>query len=67
LRVEDVVGDDGGFEDFGEEVLEEDDLAEQLEGLALQPATENVEVPEPHKVEAKEKKSKKKTKAKKGE
>jgi serine/threonine-protein kinase haspin len=65
LRVEDVVGDDGEFEDFGEEVLEEDDLAKQLEGLALQPAKEDVEVPE--KVEVKEKKSKKKTKAKKGE
>jgi hypothetical protein len=70
LRVEDVVGDDGEFEDFGEEVQEvqeEDDLARQLEGLALQPAKEDVEVPEPQKVEVKEKKSKRKTKAKKCE
>ncbi len=58
-------GEDGEFEDFGEEVLEEDDLAKQLEGLALQPAAEDVEVSE--KVEVKEKKSKRKTKTKKGE
>ena len=68
LRVEDVMGDDGEFEDFGEEaeeVQEEDDLAKQLEGLALQPAKEDAEVSEAEKVEAKEKKSKRKTKAKK--
>ena len=64
LRVEDVVGDKGGFEEFGEE---EDELARQLEGLALRPAEEDVEVSEPEKVEVKEKKSKRKTKAKKGE
>ena len=70
LRVEDVVGDDGGFEDFGEEdeeVRDGDDLAKQLEGLALQPAKEDTKVSEPAKIEAKEKKSKRKTKAKKGE
>lgn len=67
LRVEDVVGDDGEFEDFGEEVQEEDDLAKQLEGLALQPVKEETEMLQPEKVDAKEKKSKKKTKAKKGE
>ena len=68
MRVEDVVGDDGEFEDFGEEaeeVQEGDDLAKQLEGLALQPAEDHAEVSEPEKVKAKEKKGKKKTKAKK--
>jgi serine/threonine-protein kinase haspin len=69
LRVEDVVGDDGEFEDFGEEIEEvreeEEDLVKQLEGLALQPATEDVEVA--GKLEANEKKSKRKNKAKKGE
>jgi len=68
LRVEDVVGDGGEFEDFGEEVegvQEEDDLAKQLEGLALQPAKEDAKVPK--QFEAKEKKSKRKNKAKKGE
>jgi serine/threonine-protein kinase haspin len=70
LRVEDVVGDDGEFEDFGEEVeevREEDDLAKQLEGLALRPAKEEAETLQSEKVDAKEKKSKTKTKTKKGE
>jgi hypothetical protein len=40
-------------------------LVKQLEGLALQPATEDVEVA--GKLEANEKKSKRKNKAKKGE
>lgn len=40
LRVEDVVGDQGEFEDFGEEGEEEDDLAQRLEGLDLRPAEE---------------------------
>jgi serine/threonine-protein kinase haspin len=49
LRVEDVVGDNGDFEEFGDEIevvqeAEEDDLARQLEGLALQPAEEEVNV-----------------------
>ncbi|GAB7326543.1 hypothetical protein MBLNU13_g10529t1 [Cladosporium sp. NU13] len=68
LHLEDVVGDAGEFEDFGEEaeeVQEDDDLAKQLERLALQPVKEDEEVTEPEKVEAKEKKSKRKTKAKK--
>jgi serine/threonine-protein kinase haspin len=69
LRVEDVVGDNGEFEEFGEEVqdAEDDDLARQLDGLALQPAEEevNVSVQAVVKVEMKSKKTNKK--AKKGE
>lgn len=69
LAVEDVVGDGGEFEEFGEEdegaLVEEDELARQLEGLALQPAGEGGEVAE--KTATKAEKSKKKKKAKKGE
>ena len=57
-------------QDFGEEyeqVQDGDDLAKQLEGLALQPAKEDTKVSEPEKVEVKGKNSKRKTKAKKGE
>jgi len=62
LAVEDVVGDNGEFEEFGEEevLVEEDELARQLEGLALQPAGEEAEVIE--KTAAKAEKSKKKAK-----
>jgi serine/threonine-protein kinase haspin len=69
LRVEDVVGDNGEFEEFGEEmqeVEEEDDLARQLEGLALQPAEEEVKVSAQTAVKV-EKSKKTKKKAKKGE
>jgi serine/threonine-protein kinase haspin len=71
LRVEDVVGDGGEFEEFGEEVevvqeAEDDNLAKQLEGLALQPAEEEVNVSAQTAVKV-EKSKKTKKKAKKGE
>lgn len=69
LRVEDVVGDNGEFEEFGEEAEEVqedgDDLAKQLEGLALQSTAKEVEVSV--KATAKADKSKRRKKDKKSE
>jgi serine/threonine-protein kinase haspin len=69
LRVEDVVGDNGEFEEFGEEVQEseDDDLAKQLEGLALQPAEEEVNDSAQTAVKVEKKSKMTKKKAKKGE
>ncbi|KAM0718576.1 hypothetical protein Q7P37_005646 [Cladosporium fusiforme] len=44
LKIEDVVGDGGEFEEFGEEG-EDDELARQLEELALQPSQGDTENP----------------------
>jgi serine/threonine-protein kinase haspin len=68
LLVGDVVGDGGEFEEFGEEVevVVEDDLARQLEELALRPAEEEVDVSAKTVVKV-EKSKKTKKKAKKGE
>jgi serine/threonine-protein kinase haspin len=64
LKVEDVVGDGGEFEEFGEELgEEEDELVRGLEGLALRADEEGGEVVE--KTAVKVEKSMKKTKAKK--
>lgn len=63
LRVEDVVGDGGEFEEFAQED-DDDELATQLQGLALRP-TQEEEVPEQADVAA-SKGSKKKPSKRKG-